>query len=132
MPRDLEQHARARVLALHVMDGVRIHEDERQARVVGATVALASLVPEPGFPVGLVELADLLAVLNDAGGSANRDPLLRPVVVIAEGDVRVALQLVDLVGLDIGDEPEIGECAARLRASSRCSAWGSSPPCERI
>src|SRR5690606_24128743 len=64
---------------------------------------------------GRVELVDLRPVLGDPGRAADRDPLSRAVAVVGEVDVGVGGQLVELVALDVRDEPEARAVAPALR-----------------
>ena len=68
---DLEEDERPRLRAHLVGDAVRLDEEEGDALVVRAAVALRVplLLREPRLPVRLVEAVDQVAVLRD-----DRDP----------------------------------------------------------
>ena len=114
-PRELEQDDRRRLLTLHIDDGVGVDEDERQARIVRAAVAHFVDLAEPRSPVGLIELPDARAIGADGGGAAHRNPLPASCVEVCEIHVRIVLELVELVRLDVGYEPQVGDRIAFLR-----------------
>ena len=70
---------------------------------------------EPGLPVGPVQLVNLGAVVHHARGAAHRNPLAGLVAVVAHVHVRVVHQLVHLVRLAVGHEPQVCARRARLR-----------------
>jgi len=112
---DVEQHERCGAVLLRVRDGLRLHEDECDARVVRPAVAILALVAEPGPPVGLVEFVDEPLVAGDDRGAAHRHPLARAVLVVREVHVRVGGELLELVRLEVRHEPEVGPRPTLLR-----------------
>src|SRR5688500_178311 len=80
----LEQHDGLRLVDLEVEHRVRLDENQRETRIVGPAVAVTALVAEPGAPVGLVQLANQLAIARDGRRTRHRDPLARPILVVRE------------------------------------------------
>jgi hypothetical protein len=113
--RHLEQYHGHRLVLLHVDDAFRGHEEECEPRIVRAAVPHFVDLAEPRTPVRTVELADQRAVLRYPRGAANRHPFSGAVAIVGEIHVRIVLQLVDLVGLDIRDVPEVGNVVPLLR-----------------
>src|SRR5690606_361714 len=66
---DLEQSDDSRRSRLQVGGRFGGYFDERDARVIGPAVALASFVSEPCPPVRLVKLADHRAIFGDDGAA---------------------------------------------------------------
>src|SRR5215204_1491284 len=74
---DFEQHHGAWFVDDEVLDGLRLDENEREPRIVRATVSIAALIAEPRLPIRLVQLLDQVAVLRHGRDAGDRDPLAR-------------------------------------------------------
>lgn len=67
---DFPQNQRPWLVILHVDDRIGIDHYEREPRIVGPAISVASFVTEIRFPVRLVEVANPLAIANDVCDAA--------------------------------------------------------------
>lgn len=90
------------------MSGHHLDADDSHARVLRAAVVnTVAQVAEPGLEMGVVVLADQVAVRDDAGGAADRGPVARGAVEERDVDVLVRLEVVRLARLSVGVEEEV-------------------------
>src|SRR5438105_12810438 len=103
----LEEDYRTRLVHLHIGSRISLDHDQRDAWIAGPAIEIATGVLKPGFPRFLIELPDAVPVFRDPRYAGDRHPLVSAVVVVRAVDVRIDGQLVELVCLGIGDEPQV-------------------------
>src|SRR5918993_1158059 len=93
---DLVEHDRAWLVDLEVNGGFDVDPDQRNARIVRRSGFLR-VAAEPRFPIWAIQFCDLRSIVRDARRAADRYVLSRFLVVVREIDLRVLLELVQLV-----------------------------------
>src|SRR5690606_28033229 len=107
-PGKFKENHRVRLLSLHVEHGICRDADQREPGISRTSVPDLVQLAKPCLPIGLVERTDSLPIGRYPGGSAHGYPLPGFGVEEGEVNVRIVLELVEFMRLDIGDVPEIG------------------------
>jgi hypothetical protein len=74
--RDLEKHERTWLIHFKIGHVICGDLDQDDPRIVWAAVAIATLVLEPCFPIGLVKFSNSRSIGVESGCAANGDPFL--------------------------------------------------------
>lgn len=107
-PDNLKQHPRLTLLLHLIVRRLSLHKDQRNPRVLRSTgMNPIAQITKPSFEIGSVERTNLFFVVDDLGAARDGDPGALFGVIVGDVYVGVVVEVVEFVGLVVGDEPVV-------------------------